>query len=440
MAPGGVDVTLFPVNSPIGTPARGGRGQARAFGRDAIVVTAGAMVANVAAYLVHLPASRWLGPELYGEFAALLSVQLIAAVPTLALQVVVARDRVLGASVSRLRAVGRRTALWLALLVAVAAWPVSAVLSVSLPAVAAAVVAAPVLALLSVELGLLQAAGRFSRFAALSAAAGLAKAVPAIAALAVTGAVAPTLAAEAAGTAAIALLARAVVSRTRESRPTPGLVDTPPRTDVAAVARAAQVQLALIALTTTDLLVARTVLEPVDAGNYALGSIATKVAFWLPAAVATVLFPQMSRPDSHAAARRLALAVVAGIGAVLSVCAALAAPLVPVVVGADYAPVSGWLWLFTAIGALQSLLQVLLLAGIAARRSREAAVAWAGVVLVAAAPLALATFGRSPGAPTAAAAESLLSVPGLATWACACLLVTTVAATFTTRARAAGRS
>lgn len=395
------------------------------------MVTAGAMVANIAAYLVHLPASRWLGPELYGEFAALLSVQLIAAVPTMALQVVVARDRVLGASVERLRATGRHTALWLTGLVALAAWPVAAALSVSLPAVLAAVLAAPLLALVSVELGLLQAAGRFAGFAALSATAGLAKAVPALVALAATGAVAPTLAAEAAGTAAIAVLARAVVGRRPSDGPRPGLVDAPPRTDVFAVLRASQVQLALIALTTTDLLVARTVLEPVDAGNYALGSIATKVAFWLPAAVATVLFPQMSRPAEHAAARRLALAVVAGIGAVLSVGAALAAPVVPLVVGGDYTPVAGWLWLFTAVGALQSLLQVLLLAGIAARRSREAVVAWAGVVLIATAPLLLAWFGGSTDA-----AAVLLSVPGLVSWAFAALLVTTATATVTTRPRA----
>jgi hypothetical protein len=117
--------------------------------------------------------------------------------------------------------------------------------------------------------------------------------------------------------------------------------------------RASQVQLALIALTTTDLLVARAVLDPVDAGNYALGSIATKVAFWLPAAVATVLFPQMADPASHARARRLALTVVGGVGLALCLGAFAVTPVVPIVVGEDYAPVAGWLWLFTALGALQ---------------------------------------------------------------------------------------
>ena len=47
--------------------------------------------------------------------------------------------------------------------------------------------------------------------------------------------------------------------------------------------------------------------------------------------------------------------------------------------------------LFTALGALQSVIQVLLLAGIAAHRTREAGVAWIGVALVAGAPLLAAT-------------------------------------------------
>ena len=50
------------------------------------LVTAGALTANVAAYLLHVPASRWLGLGGYSEFASLLSVQLLLAVPALALQ------------------------------------------------------------------------------------------------------------------------------------------------------------------------------------------------------------------------------------------------------------------------------------------------------------------------------------------------------------------
>ena len=199
------------------------------------------------------------------------------------------------------------------------------------------------------------------------------------------------------------------------------------RPRVADVVRASQVQLALIALTTTDLLVARAVLDPVDAGNYALGSIATKVAFWLPAAVATVLFPQMADPASHARARQLALTVVGGVGLALCLGAFAVTPVVPIVVGEDYAPVAGWLWLFTALGALQSVIQVLLLAGIAAHRTREAGVAWIGVALVAGAPL-LAATGAAGGA-----VRDALSVTTLASWTGLSLVVTAVVAGFALR-------
>lgn len=378
------------------------------------------MVANVAAYLVHLPASRWLGPELYGEFAALLSVQLIASVPTLALQAVVARDRTLGASATRVRRVGRLVAAVLAVVVVLAAWPVARALSTSVWSVAAAGVGAPLLALLGVEMGLLQASGRFARFSAFSALTGVGKAAPAVAALALTGRAAPALAAEAVGVALVYVVARLAArnAERRASTPATDPADRRARTSVGAVLRASQVQLALMALTSADLLVARSVLSPGDAGQYALGSIATKVAFWLPAAVATVLFPRMARPDDHSGARRLALTAVAAIGAVLCAGAAVAAPLVPLVIGEDYGPVAPWLWLFTALGAVQSILQVLLLAGIAAHRTREAGVAWLGVAAVAGAPL-LAHAGVFGGA-----VRDALSVPALASWALASLLVT----------------
>lgn len=424
-----------PVEAPSEAPASA-PGPQSGFGRSAIVVTLGAMIANVAAYLVHLPASRWLGPELYGEFAALLSVQLIASVPTLALQAVVARDRTQGAGTRRLRRVGYSAAVALAVIVAVAAWPVAWALSTSVWTVAAAGLGAPLLAVLGVEMGLLQAEGRFRRFSFFSALTGVGKAAPAVAALALTGQPAPALAAEALGVALVYVAARAssrgegaAGSAAPAEQPAETPAEPPARTDLAAVARASQVQLALIALTSADLLIARSVLSPGDAGLYALGSIATKVGFWLPAAIATVLFPQMARPESHARARRLALSSVAAIGVALCVAAALVAPLVPVVIGEDYAPVSGLLWLFTALGAVQSILQVLLLAGIAAHRTRESGFAWLGVLFVAAPPL-LARSGALGGG-----ARDALSVPVLASWALASLLLTAGIAAFALRSR-----
>lgn len=79
------------------------------------------MVANIAAYLLHIPAGRWLGPVAYGEFASLLAAQLALAVPALAVQTVVARQLVLGSSRAHQRALGLRCVAIVAVLAAVSA-------------------------------------------------------------------------------------------------------------------------------------------------------------------------------------------------------------------------------------------------------------------------------------------------------------------------------
>lgn len=139
----------------------------------------------------------------------------------------------------------------------------------------------------------------------------------------------------------------------------------------------------MMALTSVDLLLARALLSPEDAGRYALGAVAAKAAFWLPQAVGTVLYPRMADPAGHRGAVRSAVGVLLGIGAVVVLGAAAAAPLVPVLVGADYQPVAGLLWAFAALGVTLSVLQAFLLATIASDRTVEAGIAWCGLALTA---------------------------------------------------------
>lgn len=351
-------------------------------------VTLGSLVANVAAYLLHLPASRWLGPEGYGAFAALLSAQLLVAVPSLALQAVVARERVRGVPADALRALGTRVAVLVAAVAALAVLPVSALLATPVLATAAALAPGPVLCLLATEQGLLQGAERFRALAVVLAAAGAGKVVPAVAVLATGGGVGAALAAGAAGVAVAWGGARWTTTRAAGA-PDHALAGRAPGAPaasspgVATVLAAGQVQLAMMALTSVDLILARTLLAPEDAGRYALGAVAAKAAFWLPQAVGTVLYPRMADPVGHRGALRSAVGVLLGIGAVVVAAAAVAAPLVPAVVGEAYRPVAGLLWGFAALGVVLSVLQALLLSTIAADRTLEAAIAWAGLPLVA---------------------------------------------------------
>ncbi|MFF0488934.1 polysaccharide biosynthesis protein [Nocardia sp. NPDC004068] len=414
------------------------------------LVTAGAMVANVAGYLLQLLAGRWLGVAGYSEFASLLAVQLLCAVPALALQNVIAREIVRGIPVSEARALGYRCAALVALLAAALTPAAALALHVPVTAAAAALVSAPILVLISADQGILQGTHRFRPLAKVLALTGTARVTPALLTLALGATTTPTLTAAALGLTLAALYAHTQNPPTQSAppirirtpfkapqgvripiksaaKPTPTPDPAPPqehphqaeatpaapfirirtpfralqgvrmrikgaaglpgirgggrrgRAGVGAVVRAAQVQAALMALSSVDLIVARVVLGEVDASRYALGAIATKIAFWLPQAVGVVLYPRMARPGHSARAVRDALGVLAGIGVLAVVGAAVLAPLAPLFAGRDYAPIEGLLWLFALDGALLALLQGALLSAIAVDRTAPAVLTWVGL-------------------------------------------------------------
>ncbi|MGN5236666.1 MULTISPECIES: polysaccharide biosynthesis protein [unclassified Rhodococcus (in: high G+C Gram-positive bacteria)] len=363
---------------PQNTLRRSGTGTAVA---GMTMVTVGAMIANIASYLLHLPAGRWLGPAGYGEFASLLAAQLVLAVPALALQTVIAREAVHGMGTAVLRRLGYRCALIAAAVAVVLVPVVSWALETSIAGAFGSLVTAPLLVLLATEQGLLQGRARFAALSVVLAAAGIAKVVPAVAVLAGGGGPGPALLAGAAGTGIVAMATAVFVGRS-EPGPVSEVAEAPTRIPgAAAVLRASQVQLALIALTSLDLMLARILLDADSAGLYALGAVATKVAFWLPQAVGVVLYPRMANPAESASAVRSALAVLVGLGAALVAAAAICAPLVPILVGDAYEPVQSLLWLFALQGACLAVLQGALLSAIAGDRTAPAAVAWVGLAV-----------------------------------------------------------
>ncbi|GAA5047460.1 polysaccharide biosynthesis protein [Nocardia callitridis] len=481
---------------------------------DLTLVTTGAMTANVAGYLLQLLAGRWLGVTGYSEFASLLAVQLLCAVPAMALQNVVARELVRGAGVTALRALRWRCAVIVALVAVIAVPVVTFALHVGVAACAAALGAAPALVLVSGEQGVLQGSKRFRALAVVLGVAGVARVLPALVVLALGGGAAMALLAAAVGIAASAFFARRVAGsprprarvattstkdpnrpdpkpadaltgsdepirltadqaggagtipmgrtedptspdadqarltaestrsvtasaaeRARDSARAGGPVATPaasnelagsielagsPTPDnaldpassnartaqsspsssrsgrswagVLPVLRAAQVQAALMALSSADLIVVRMVLDEVSASRYALGTIAAKIAFWLPQAVGVVLYPRMAQPAQSTGAIRSALAVLSGVGVVGVLGAALAAPLAPLFAGHDYAPIQNLLWLFAFQGAILAVLQGALLSAIAVDRTALAAVTWAGLGVEA---VSMIAFARS---------------------------------------------
>ncbi|NKY19096.1 polysaccharide biosynthesis protein [Tsukamurella spumae] len=364
-------------------------------------VTVGSMLANLCSYLVHLPASRWLGPAGYGEFAALLQLVLVLAVPALALQTVVARQVVRGAGAAQMRRLGYVIAVGAALLAVVAVPLAAAGLHTRAITAAAALAAAPALVLLAVEQGLLQGERRFGRLAVLLAVAGLGKLAFSIPGLVVGPG--PALL----GT-TVGALAAAALGRVLAGSP-PGSDGAPPLDPVAgvrAVLGASSVQLVLAVFASLDLLLARPVLGAAAGGTYALGAVAAKVAFWLPQAVGVVFFPQLATPERARGALRTLLALLTGLGLVCVAGAAVCAPLATLLAGEEYRPVQGLLWLFAAQGALNALLQGLLLYAIAIERTRMAGYAW---VVLAVEAAVLLTWPRTPAEMITAAALCALA-------------------------------
>ncbi|MEV6063902.1 polysaccharide biosynthesis protein [Nocardia asteroides] len=361
------------------------------------------MTANVAGYLLQLLAGRWLGVAGYSEFASLLAVQLLCAVPALAMQNVVAREVVHGADLRAVRSMQWRCAALVAAVAVVLVPVVAGLLHVGVWAAAAALCAAPALVVLSGEQGILQGGNHFRALAAVLAMAGTARVAPALLALALGGGAAGALWAGAAGIICAALVASRIATATAGSgEPSSGAAqpgrarvdERRRRIGVLPVLRAVQVQAALMALSSADLIVVRIVLDDVDASRYSLGTIATKIAFWLPQAVGVVLYPRMAQPAHSARAIRDALSVLSIIGVVAVIGAALAAPLAPLFAGQDYAPIQGMLWIFALHGAILAVLQGALLSAIAVERTALAAVTWVGLVVEVTLMLA---FARSIG-------------------------------------------
>ncbi|KXO99486.1 lipopolysaccharide biosynthesis protein [Tsukamurella pseudospumae] len=364
-------------------------------------VTVGSMLANLCSYLVHLPASRWLGPSGYGEFAALLQLVLVLAVPALALQTVVARQVVRGAGAAQMRRLGYVIAVGATLLAGVAVPLAAAGLHTRAITAAAALAAAPALVLLAVEQGVLQGERRFGRLAVLLAVAGLGKLAFSIPGLLVGPG--PALLGTTVGALVAAGLGRVLAGSPPGSDGAPSL---DPVAGVRAVLGASSVQLVLAVFASLDLLLARPVLGAAAGGTYALGAVAAKVAFWLPQAVGVVFYPQLATPERARGALRTVLALLIGLGLVCVAGAAICAPLATLLAGAEYRPVQGLLWLFAAQGALIALLQGLLLYAIAIERTRMAGYAWAVLAVEAA---VLLTWPRTPAEMITAAALGALA-------------------------------
>jgi O-antigen/teichoic acid export membrane protein len=180
---------------------------------------------------------------------------------------------------------------------------------------------------------------------------------------------------------------------------------------------ASNVTLAMFAVTNADLLAARYLLEPEQAGRYAVLSILTKGAIWAPQVVTVLALPRLARRVRHTTA--LATAAVAACGVLLVSAAAVAGPLaVRLVGGPRYVDLAGYAPAFAAAGALYALVFLLVNANLAGGGRAPAAPLWMGLAGFTAVVLSLPAprIGSVVGVALGTAAVTTLAVISAARW------------------------
>lgn len=371
-------------------------------------------VTNVGTYAFQMVAARLLGPSQYGEVASLMALLMVLSVVQLGLQATAARrisaepGDVAAIEETVLRTT-RRAALLLgavSLAAAPAVWQLLRLDSL-LPAVLLALCVVPV-TLMGGQAGVLQGERRWLPLSLVYLAVGVPRVV-------VGGAFLLVWDTETSAMLGVLLAAwlPVLVGRSalggRPTTPEPGH-DRHVRRDVVREAGASSVALlAFLAVSNLDVVVARSVLDDHDAGLYAGGLIVTKAVLFLPQFAVVILFPSMSTDGESRSAVLRGLVFLLGLGAVGAVATYLLSDLALVFIGGqDYAGVQDRLWLFAVLGALLSVLQLLVYAGLARRgRATKYLVGTGVVVLLAAGAAAQSVEGL---ALTVAAVDATLVV------------------------------
>jgi O-antigen/teichoic acid export membrane protein len=356
-----------------------------------IAAAVGTTLANVLSYGLSLAGARLLAPTEYGVLVALLAVTLVASVPALALQAVVAVRVVRASAADRGRvtaeSVGLGLAAGAAMVVAglVAAPVLERFLALGGPGaalwVAVAVGATTVLAVLQ---GVAQGRQDFHRLAVILVVYAAVRLAGGVAGLLLFDDVTGTLAGVAAGVAVSLAIAWLLTGRPRPSRG---------GWRVRELLVACQALAGLYLLTNLDPVLARHYLPAAEAGLYGAGAVLAKAAFFLPQAVVLVLFPRLASSPRPGRTLWAGLAALAALGLVMTGATRLAGGLAVTVVGGDaYRELAGHAWLFVAVGSALGIVQLLLYAQLTAARGIATIAVWAVVALEAA---AVATFAHN---------------------------------------------
>jgi len=355
--------------------------QARAtLAKGLVFVGAATLIGNGAAYLLSMIAARVLTPAEFGALGALLGLLVIISTVGIATQALTAR-RVAVAVDDRARVEGE--AIRLSVLVGLAiivggiivAWPLGQVFSIPVLAVATGIGSIAFVVFGSAALGIAQGRESHAQLSWAFVANGGGRALGGILGVAVLDSVTGVGIGILLGCALGAAIAYWIICPRTWSR----TLSSGIRGEFAHVLHALFV---LFTLTNVDVLLARVFLTEDQSGEYSVGVLLAKIAFFLPNAIVIVLFPKMTSANSRRAVY-VATALTAIVGLLITSFSFLFGNFViRVLGGTQYPNLGSEAWLFALEGSAFALVQVLLYARLATQDRSAVLSVWVALVVL----------------------------------------------------------
>ena len=345
-----------------------------------VFVGAATLIGNGAAYLLSMIAARILTPAEFGALGALLALLVILSTVAIATQAVTAR-RVAVATDERPQVEGE--AIRLSTVVAativvggcVVAWPLAQVFAIPVLAVATGFASIGFVVIGSAAMGIAQGREQHARLSWAFVANGAGRAIGGIIGVVLLDSVVGVGIGILLGCAFGAAVAYQIICPRTWSH---GL-SAGARGEFAHVLHALFV---LFTLTNVDVLLARLFLTEDQSGEYSVGVLLAKIAFFLPNAIVIVLFPKMTSANSRRAVY-VATALTAFVGlCITSFSFFFGDFVIRVLGGTQYPDLGSEAWLFALEGSLFGIVQVLLYARLATQDRSAVLAVWVALIVL----------------------------------------------------------
>jgi O-antigen/teichoic acid export membrane protein len=344
-----------------------------------VFVGAATMFGNGAAFLLTMIAARILTPEEFGALGALLGMLVIVSTISIAMQAMTARRVAVAHDGERVAVEGEAIRLSAyvggAIIVvgALLSWPLGSLFSIPPLAVATGMASLAFVVLGSAAMGIAQGREEHLRLSWAFIANQVGRALGGIIGVLVLQSVTGVGIGVLMGCAVGAFIAYRMICPGAWSR---GLA-WPVLIDFGHVVHALAV---LFTLTNVDVLLARIFLTEAESGEYSVGVLLAKIAFFLPGAIIIVLFPKMTGGRSTRTVY-LATGLTAIVGLAITTFSFFFGDLViRILGGAQYTELGSEAWLFALEGSAFALVQVLLYARLATQDRRAVIAVWVALV------------------------------------------------------------